>query len=265
MKPAAMIANAARDGLRGQPGRGDERQQCPHGVKLPHVAEVAERRRAHLPVAPDHGERARLDARGARKVGAVGNQQVQADSAARGDRRDRQHHALPRPLGAERSQPVRQRGADHQRADQQPERSTQAARVPRGGDLHPDRIDAGEKEAGREMQREQNRILVRERDAQPVGKRAGQRAQQEHEPRREAVRDRQQREHQRAADETEPDRRGQRAERARRERHRPLQVGQHRVDREPQRCAGELCDDDRRQHAARNGRVGGRGRHGRAL
>ncbi len=83
-----------------------------------------------------------------------------------------------------------------------------------------------------------------------------QRTDQEHQPRRKAVGDGQQGEDQRAHDEAELQRRGQRAQRHRGPAEFTLQVGHDRVDGEPQRGTGELGEHQHRQHVARNGGLG---------
>ena len=140
------------------------------------------------------------------------------------------------------------RGAKHQSTDQEAERVAQSAAVPARCDLHPDRIDTGQKEAGEEAAGEQDVQAAAGCQHRKVRKRAEQRAGKEDKAGREPVRDREKREYQRPADEPELDCGRDVANRTAREAPLLLQVAKHGIARKPERGARELRGDDDRKY-----------------
>ena len=96
------------------------------------MAEIAERRGAEAGRAEDERERARIELRALRKVRAVEDEREHR-RRRRGDRRHAEHHLVRRQRPAESLQEVREGGAEHQRADEKPERVAEVAAVPAGG------------------------------------------------------------------------------------------------------------------------------------
>ena len=135
---------------------------------------------------------------------------------------------------------MRQRGAEHQRADQETQRLAEIVSIPARRDLHADRIDAGEEEAGGEAREEQERYLTRQKIAATVARRPEQGAGEKRRARRISIRDGKEREHERARNEAELYGARHVAERASRPIEAGLQVGQHRIAGEPEGCAGKL-------------------------
>ena len=142
--------------------RDDGRDQHEEGIQLPHVAEVAEGRGAHTAVAPDHGQRARRDARAGARCGPSGTKAMHQQRHRRCPRR-RWRASPPATTTTRPARAAQRRGAaQHQRADQHAQRPAQALREPAGGDLHAHRVDAGQRHAGEEAQRQQQLQLRRQ-------------------------------------------------------------------------------------------------------
>ena len=86
---------------------------------------------------------------------------------------------------------VRESGAEHERAHEEPDGVAEIALVPAGRDPHADRIDAREKEPGQEAGREERMQARRRRHSTPrFASRTEQRAHEEQLARRIAVRER---------------------------------------------------------------------------
>ena len=265
--PRPQAAADAADGADGEHGEGgprqrragqargqDRRHQHPQRVQLPHVAEVAEGRGAHLAVGPDAGQRAPLQpARrwpsGRGRSGTARNSSTPASAAARRDAEE--HRSATASAAPARAHRMRAGAAQHQRADQPAQRAAQALREPHRRDLHAHRVDAGQEEAGERAPAAAGCWNEPALHA-PASVQAAPASEHSRNTRRgaEAVGDGQQREHQRAGDEAQLHRRGERAHVGRGPAEVALQVGHDRVHREPRRGAGQLRQHDHRQHRA---------------
>ncbi len=221
------------------------------------MAEVAQHRTAHARVCPHRAQGAPLQLAHARQcAGRVTDGQVQQHTTECRQCGHAQHQRGPGQGVTKSTQRVRARRTHHQRRDQQAQCAAQALAVPLSGDLHAHGVDAGEEEAGGEAPQQQGGVLAHHPPGAHGAGRARQRADQEHQARREAVGNGQQREHQRARDEAELQRRGERAHGAGGPAQLALQIGHDRVDREPERGARELGkDQDGEDVAGDRGRV----------
>src|SRR5688500_15059436 len=77
-------------------GREHDGHESPEGIELPHVAEVAERRRAKRSRAEDHGDRAWIEFRALREIRPVGYEKQHEDATRGCNGRYRDGHRFPR-------------------------------------------------------------------------------------------------------------------------------------------------------------------------
>ena len=242
----------------------EDRHPRPHRVQLPHVPEVAEIREAHAAVAEDLRDLRGVEPRGRRRVRSVADEE-QHDRAA-GDREPRHDEHVDAPGGVpDRVDEIRERLAERDAADEGAEGRAAPAPEPRGQDLHPGRIDAGEEEPGQESQDHRRDRTARDERQSGVRGRAEPRGHGEETPRREDVRQVSERAHERAGDESELHR--ERQPRRGRVRQAPLGLERrgHGGSREPERHAEQLGGGDEGEGAPARGRFhgDGGGLHGR--
>ncbi len=205
--------------------------------------------------AEDRAQRSGIEARASREVRAIGDQRKHQQPAYECHGRYAEQHRLPGEELADAFEKVRERRPEHERADQKAERAAEVALIPARRDLHSHRIDAREKESGKEARGKQCREVLADEKRRGISRRAGRRAKEEQQARRVGIGQREKSKNQRTGDEAELDRRGDVAECLDRQSPLPLQVAEHRVAGEPERGAGELRRDDRRQDAPRTGQL----------
>ncbi len=96
---------------------------------------------------------------------------------------ERRHRGVDAPVRrTDRVHEIRRRLSERERADENTKRETSSRAKPGGDDLHPRRIDAGEKDAGGESKRDRCRSGVDERSKEGVHRRTGERGEREEMP-----------------------------------------------------------------------------------
>ena len=127
------------------------RHPGPHRVQLPHVAEVAEVGQAYSAIAHDVGDLRQIEGLRRSCVGAVVHEQQ--DHSAGQDRQERWHSGGDPPVRrAERIDQVGRRLPEGERAYQHTQSESAPLAEPRGDDLHPRRIHAGQADAGQKAE-----------------------------------------------------------------------------------------------------------------
>ena len=119
----------------------EEAQPRPHGVQLPHMAEVAQARESRPAVAKDRACHAQVEARRRETVGPLGDVEPDEPRGQERQPRGRQQRAPPRQVGQAADEMGRSR-AHGERAHQDADREPATGLKPRCDDLHRGRVDA---------------------------------------------------------------------------------------------------------------------------
>ena len=232
----------------------------PHGVQLPHVAEIAEAGQASAAIAEDRARHAHVEARRGEPVRALPDEGP--DDRAAGDRqqRGREQDVPPRQVG-EATDQVRHRRAHGEGADQDADGEAAALAKPRRHDLHRGRVGARHGDAGDESQDHGGPETVHPESDGGIGDRAERAARHHERTGRPHVGQIPERAPERAQDESELDGDGQRGGARITEMPLARQRGQDGRRTEPERERQQLRDGEGDQRAPPGRRKGAR-RHG---
>ena len=256
----ALSPSVGASAARLQARREERADPRPHGVQLPHVAEIAEAGQASAAIAEDRARHAHVEARRGEPVRALPDEGP--DDRAAGDRqeRGREQDVPPRQVG-EAADQVRHRRAHGEGADQDADGEAAALAKPRRHDLHRRRVGARHGDAGDESQDQGRPETVHpERDG-GIGDGAERAARHHERTGRPHVGQIPERAHERAQDESELDGDGQRGGARITEMPLARQRGQDGRRAEPERKRQQLRDGEREQRAPPGRRKGTR-RHG---
>ena len=165
-------------------GPEEDHEPGPHRVQLPHVAEVTERGQPDAAVGEGPAGLARIEGSAGEGKGAVGDPGGDQPAGNREGGGDDDHQTPVE--AAEAVDEVRQRRANGQRPDKDPQRGAATFAVPGRHHLQRRRVDLGQRRTGEEAQRQRGQRPVGE-DDQAVRERSGERPRENHTLRAEDV------------------------------------------------------------------------------